>query len=247
MLISVVIITFNSEFALEKVLTAVSWANEIIIVDSGSTDNTLEIARKFGINVIYHKFEGYGTQKHFACSLAKNDWVLSIDDDEVVTESLKKELETIDFLKTEYSGFKLPISLVFLGKLLKYGGEYKKLHLRFFNKNKGNWNQSGVHEGVELTGKIGQLNEQILHYSYANLHDYFAKFNNYTSIAAQSLFDQNKTVSSFKVLTRFPLSFLKNYLIKGSILDGYPGFLWTLLSAIYTVVKYAKLKELNRN
>jgi glycosyltransferase involved in cell wall biosynthesis len=247
MLISVVIITFNSEFALEKVLKAVSWANEIIIVDSGSTDKTLEIAKSFGIEPIYNKFEGFGKQKNYACSLAKNNWVLSIDDDEVITESLKKEIEAIDLIKTEYSGFKLPISLVFLGKILKYGGEYKKLHLRFFNKNKGNWNQSGVHEGVELSGKIGQLNQQILHYSYANLHDYFSKFNTYTSLAAESLFEKNKKVSWLKVISRFPLTFLKNYLIKGSIMDGYHGFIWSLLSAIYTVVKYAKLKELNKN
>ena len=143
MLISVVIITFNSEYALEKVLEAVKWANEIIIVDSGSTDKTLEIANKFGINPIFKKFEGFGPQKSFACSLAKNNWVLSIDDDEVVTESLRKEIDNIDLTNTNFSGFKLPISLVFLGKILKYGGEYKKLHLRFFNKNKGNWNKSG--------------------------------------------------------------------------------------------------------
>ena len=247
MKISITLITLNSEKTLRPVLEAVSWANEIVLVDSGSTDKTLEIARQFNAKIIFRAFDGYGSQKNFATSQASNDWILSLDDDEILTPELQQEIQNLNLSTTNFDGFKIPRSLIFLGKLLKFSGEYKRLTLRLFNRKYGNWNAEYVHESVEINGKIGVLKHQILHDSYRDLTDYFNKFNKYTSLGAKTLAERGKTVSSLKIISRFPTTFLKIYLLKGSCLDGYAGFMWALLTAINPVVKYAKLREIRNS
>ena len=244
MKISITLITINFEKTLKSVLEAVSWADEIVLVDSGSTDKTLEIARQFNAKIVYRAFDGYGSQKNFATSQASNDWILSLDDDEILTPELQQEIQNLSLSTTDYEGFKIPRSLIFLGKLLRFSGEYKRLTLRLFNRKQGNWNAEYVHESVEVKGKIGILKHQILHDSYRDLTDYFNKFNKYTSLGAKTLAERGKTSSSLKIISRFPITFLKIYILKGSCLDGYAGFMWALLTAINPVVKYAKLKEI---
>jgi glycosyltransferase involved in cell wall biosynthesis len=245
MKISITLITLNSEKTLEPVLEAVSWADEIVLVDSGSTDGTLEIAQQFKAKIVFRAFDGYGSQKNFATEQASNDWILSLDDDEILTPELQHEIQNLKLSTTDYQGFKIPRSLIFLGKLLRFSGEYKRLTLRLFNRKHGNWNAEYVHESVEVNGKIGTLKQQILHDSYRDLTDYFNKFNKYTSLGAKTLAERGKTASTFKIISRFPTTFLKIYLLKGSCLDGYAGFMWALLTAMTPVVKYAKLREMN--
>jgi glycosyltransferase involved in cell wall biosynthesis len=247
MKISVVIITLNSQNTLQKVLEAVEWVNEIVVVDSGSTDNTVKIATEFGAKVSYKKFEGYGLQKQFATEQALHDWVLCLDDDEVVTPELKHEILNISNKEADCQGFYIPVSLFFLGKVLRFSKEYKNPQLRLFNKKAGQWNNAVLHEKVQIDGKTKVLQNHILHYSYSSLEDYFAKFNRYTSYAAQDLATKGKNGSMLKVITRFPVTFFKIYLLHGAFLDGYPGFVWSILSAMYPVVKYAKLREMNTN
>jgi glycosyltransferase involved in cell wall biosynthesis len=243
MKISVTLITLNSEKTLLKTLEAVSWADEIVLVDSGSTDKTLEIAQQFKAKIVYRAFDGYGSQKNFATQQASHDWILSLDDDEVLTLELQQEIQKLYLQNTDFQGFKIPRSLIFLGKLLRFSGEYRRLTLRLFNRNYGNWNAEYVHESVEVSGKVGTLKNQMLHDSYRDLTDYFNKFNKYTSLGAKTLAERGKTASTFKIISRFPTTFLKIYLLKGSCLDGYAGFMWALLTAMNPVVKYAKLRE----
>jgi glycosyltransferase involved in cell wall biosynthesis len=243
MKLSVVLITFNSEKTLLKVLEAVQWADEIIMVDSGSKDNTQKIAQQFNVTIIYRKFDGYGSQKNFATQQATHDWILSLDDDEVLSPELQQEIQQLTVEHTDFQGFRIPRSLVFLGKLLRFSGEYKRLTLRLFNRNYGNWNQENVHESVEIQGKVGTLKNHIIHDSYRDLTDYFNKFNKYTSLGAITLAKRGKRASNVKIITRLPITFFKIYLLKGAILDGYEGFMWALLAAMNPVIKYAKLKE----
>lgn len=244
MQLSVVLITLNSEKTIYKTLEAVAWADEVVLVDSGSTDKTLEIAQQFKAKIIHRAFDGYGSQKNFATQQASHDWILSLDDDEILTTELQQEIQLLNLQNSDFQGFKIPRSLIFLRKLLRFSGEYKRLTLRLFNRKYGNWNADYVHESVEVNGKIGILKHQILHESYRDLTDYFNKFNNYTSLGAKTLAERNKSVSTFKIISRFPITFLKIYLLKGSCLDGYAGFIWALLTAINPVVKYAKLREI---
>jgi glycosyltransferase involved in cell wall biosynthesis len=242
--LSAVIITFNEERRIAATLAALDFCDEIVIVDSGSTDATVSICRRFNCRIFTRAFVGYGAQKEFAVSKALNDWVLAIDADEVVTDGLKREIMSV--LSNENGnvrGYYIPISLVFLGRLMRFGGEYKKPHLRLFNRTSGTFTGDKVHEHAEIKGEKAFLKNHILHYSYDGIEDYLTKFNEYTSIAAEELFQKSRKSAVFNLLTRFPLTFIKIYFIKGCILDGYRGFLWSLFSSLYPFVKFAKLLE----
>jgi glycosyltransferase involved in cell wall biosynthesis len=246
--ISAVIITRNAERCLEAVLASLDFCDEIVVVDSGSSDATEEICKHHNCRIFKRTFDGFGTQKQFAVLQAKNEWVLSVDADEVLSLELKKEI--VKLFKTseiKYDGFYIPRSLVFLGRVLHFSGEYKKPILRLFRKGAGGFNRNTVHEGIVVNGKIGTLRNHMLHYSYATISDYFERFNQYSSIAALDCVKKKKKIVGLKVWTRFPLTFFKIYFLKLSILDGYAGFLWALFSALHVVVKYAKTKELRDN
>lgn len=241
--LSVITLTYNSERTIEMTLKSVSeWVKEIIVIDSGSRDKTIEIAQKYNCRIIKKDFKGFGEQKAYGVDIALNDWVMIVDSDEVVTDGLKKEIDN-NLENTDYSGFEIPITLVFMGKIMK-GHENKMLHLRLFNKKYGNYNDALVHEDIILKGKIGKLENEIFHYSYGDLHEYFFKFNSYTTKAAEDLFKKGKHVNTFGIVARFPLQFFQSYFIHLNVLNGYPGFIWALCSSFYPVIKYAKLKEL---
>lgn len=246
--VSAVMITFNSARILPAVLQALQWCAEVVVVDSGSTDQTLAIAQQFGCRILHRDFDGFGLQKGFAVEQAQNNWVLVVDADEIVTDELRSEIQLrlaeVEAGTLGFRGFEVPISLVFLGRLMRHGGEYKMPHLRLFDKRSGNYNNARVHEDVVLNTPVGRLTHHMLHDSYGSLHDYFEKFNRYTTAGARDLQSRGKTGSVTQVIFRFPLTFLKEYLLKRNVLNGYPGFVWSLFSAMYPVVKYAKLREL---
>lgn len=241
-------ISLNSERILDKVLSKIfGWADEIVLVDSGSTDQTLSIAKKYNCKIFHRDFDGYGTQKQFAVNQASNDWVFSIDTDEVLTEELKQEIsEKLNQKKThQVNGYLVPRTLIFLGRTMYFGKESKMPILRLFNKNFGNFNAEKVHEGIVLNGKIEKLSQQMLHDSYANLDDYLVKFNRYSSLAAQEFFQKGKKASVLKIVFRFPTTFFREYFINLNFLNGYPGFIWALIYAVSPVMKYAKLREMH--
>jgi glycosyltransferase involved in cell wall biosynthesis len=243
--LSAVIITKNEEKRIAATVKALQWCNEIVVVDSGSTDNTVDICKQLGCVVYHHAFENYGKQKNYAVSLAKNNWVLVVDADEIITAELAEEIKQIlNSDAVPYHGYKIKISLVFLGRLLRFGGEYNMNHLRFFNKQHGQYNSDDVHEDVVIDGKSPVLKNRMLHYSYENLHDYFEKFNQYTSLAAEKM-KGKKPKSKLYLFLKFPLTFLQTYFLKGLIFDGYPGFMWAMLGSFYPLVKYAKHREIN--
>jgi glycosyltransferase involved in cell wall biosynthesis len=243
--ISAVIIARNEEKSIGRTLSSLDFCDEIVVVDSGSTDATVSICEKHGCRLFSRAFDGFGPQKRFAVSQAANDWVLAVDADEVVTEELRRDIVSV-FSKDvgDVRGFFIPISLVFFGRLLRFGGEYKKPHLRLFHRGAGTFTADAVHEYADITGKKDGLNGQLIHHSYDDMADYFAKFNAYTSAAAQALFEKKRGAAALQAVVRFPLTFVKIYLLKGCFLDGYPGFVWSLLSSLYAVVKFVKLREL---
>ena len=241
--ISCVIITFNEEENIRRTLNSVKWCDEIVIVDSGSIDKTIEICEEYNCSIYKKEFNGYGEQKRYAVSAAVNDWILNIDADEVISDELCDEIKNIfkdDEIK--FNGFFLPRSLIFLGKHFKYGRESKEYYLRLFNKKYGNFSSDKVHEKVELEGDTKKLNGMLHHYSYTDIEQYFNKFNSYTTKAAQGLFDSGKRGRSVPVIVLgFPIYFFKNYFINRNFLNGTQGFLWALFSSLYPVIKYFKL------
>jgi len=247
--LSCVIITRNAAQHISTALTSVvNICDEIIIVDSGSADNTLDICKKYTDKIFYNEFKGFGAQKLFAVSKATNDWILSIDADEIISDGLAQELKNIFQNKdanllndSNLAGFYLPIQLIFLGKKLNYGGSFIKKKLRLFNRNRANFNQNKVHESVEFSGKVIQLKNPILHNSYRNVYEYFAKFNDYTEFAATDLKQRYKKANLFDFTLRIPFEFIKRYFFQLGFLDGLEGYIWCLFCAIYPAVKYIKL------
>ena len=245
--ISAVLITLNEAQIIERTLDAISWCDEVLIVDSGSTDHTTELCKKKGCRVLYHPFQGYGEQKRYAVSQATHDWILAIDADEVVTVELQKEI--VDALRdsgSNHVGFYILRTLVFLGREFTHGSECKRPVLRLFDRKHGNFSAAPVHEGVELRGSAGTLRGTLLHYSYRDVAHYLAKFNTYTSLGAKQLHERGKRTHKITILLRLPIRFLQYYLLKGNCLNGFPGLVWSLLSAFYPMVKYLKLYELTQ-
>ena len=241
--LSVVIITYNEENNIPRCINSVkNLADEIIVVDSFSTDRTVEICNSTGCKVIIHKFEGYGQQKQFGVDQAENDLILSLDADEVVTDGLVQEIKAL--LKEEiipHDGYFIPFSFCYLGRILKHAGGD---NLRFFNRTKGKFRIVAVHESVDVTGTVGRLKEKVIHYSYRDLAHHLQKLNTYTSQAAEGYVAQGRKFSKAWVFFKFPVNFLNFYFIRLGIINGYPGFMWSFFAAIYGSIKVAKTIEL---
>ena len=244
--LSAVIITYNEEANIVRTLDSLSWCDEIVVVDSGSGDATVALCEARGCRVVYHPFSGFGRQKQFAVAQASNDWILSVDADEVITDELRKEIMRI-FAGDQIgcAGYYLPRTLVFMGRVFRYGNENRHGFLRLFDRRAGGFTDEPVHEGVTISrGDTGRLHGTMLHYSYLNIEQYFAKFNRYTSLAAGQLHAQGRHANRVLIVLRFPITFMQTYFLKANFLNGFPGFVWSFLCGIYPVVKYLKLYEL---
>lgn len=243
--VSAVIITYNEEYNLHSSLSRLKWCDEIVVVDCGSTDATLEICRSYHCRIYYRKFDGYGSQKQFAVNRARNEWVLCLDADEVLTDESVQEIKNL--MQNPVPGIKgymLPISFVFMGKEFRYGKEYNRYFLRLFSKKAGNFDNRMVHEGVQLKGEVKKLKHKVLHYSYQGIHHYFDKFNKYTTYGAELYFKQGRKKSLLAVVLAIPANFLKYYFLERNIFNGIRGFYWSAFNAFYHFVKYIKLREL---
>jgi len=241
--VSAVIITHNEAVNIRRTLGQLWWCNEIIVVDSFSTDNTVEVCRQYGCKVFQKAFEGYGAQKQYAVSLAKNDWVLCIDADEVLTDSLVDEIRK-EMVQPTAQGYLIPMRFVFMGKQFKFGKESWRYFMRLFNKQNGNFNYRKVHEKIELDGNTKKLKNNILHYSYRDVSQYFDKFNRYSSYGAEMSYEKGKKRSLALVVVAIPLNFIKYYFIERNFMNGISGFYWSVFNAFYHFVKYIKLREL---
>jgi len=253
--LSVALITLNAERTLQKTLQSVrSWADDIVVVDSGSTDETLNIAATLGCRILYRPFDGYGNQKQFAIDQARHDWVLLLDADEVPDETMQAAIcRTIQSNPDPRQAFSLPRSLVFMNHLMRHSGEHRRPVVRLFNRRYGRMSQDEVHERVLPAGPLAILDGTLLHDSYASIHDYLEKMNRYTTAGARVLKPQTPVLhrngfaeapsGGLRMLLRFVARFFKIYLLKKGFLDGLPGVVWALLSAMYPVVKYTKQYE----
>lgn len=245
--ISVVIITYNEEDNLPRTLAKLKWCDDIVIVDSGSTDNTSNIAMEHGARFYSHLFEGYGKQKNYGFLLAKHDWILSIDADEVLTDGLIEELHKVTNYSSEISAYRIPIRNVFLEREFKYGKESNFLHLRLFKNGIGSFNEDEVHEKLQVKGQVGSLKNHILHYSYKSVPHYMEKLETYTTRGAYQMYKNGKKRGLLLIYLLAPFYFFKHYVLYGNFLNGKPGFIWSILNAKYHTVKYLKLFQLNQS
>lgn len=244
--LSVVIIAFNEEANIRRCLESVKWADEIVLVDSASTDQTLEIAGEYGVIVHRPDWRGFGPAKREGVAKANGDWILSIDADEEVTPELAKEIRAAVEAEAGLSGFAMPRRTQFLGRWIYHCGWYPDPVLRLFRKADGNFDEAPVHERVVLKGSVGRLKYDLLHYSYPTLDSYFTKFNRYTTLAAEAAFERGRRAGAWDITVRPLACFLKHYFLKRGFLDGLEGLIISVLSSCHVLTKYAKLRDLAR-
>lgn len=245
--LSVVTIALNEERNIVECLTSVRWADELIVVDSGSVDNTVELARQFPAKVMQMQWKGYGATKNEALQHATGDWVLWLDADERVTPELAAEIQ--QHVKEDngaFAGYSVARRAYFLGKWIRHCGWYPSRVIRLFRKTKGRFSETKVHEQLLLDGATGQLNNDLLHYTDPDLRHYFQKFNLYTSLAAEDLHTAGRRFSLVDLIVRPPFVFIKMFVIRRGFLDGLHGFILSVASMAYVFVKYAKLWELQK-
>lgn len=249
--LSVAIITKNEEANLPRTLESVRWANEMVIVDCGSTDRTAEIARSFNAKVFVEEWKGFGTQKNSALAKCTGDWVLALDADEEVSPELTAEIHALLSGSPEYEAYFLPRRNFFLGRWVRHGGYYPDRKLRFFRRGACRFEESVVHETIRPTGSTGQLHGDLLHHAYPTLDAYIEHMNRYSSLGATQALARGKVswnlVAFFWNVFLVPaVTFKYNYLFRLGFLDGREGFLLHLYHSVYVSWKYAKAWQLAR-
>lgn len=245
--ISAVIITFNEEKNIQAAVESVSWADEVLVIDSNSTDRTVEVAEAGGAKVIQRDWPGFSEQKQFGVETAANDWIFSLDADERVSDELKLEIEDLRKGTPQYDAYRVPRLSVYMGREIRHSGWYPDRQLRFFNRRKGCWNGRLIHESVEMNSgaKIGELKGDLLHFSFENaVHHHRMIGERYAPLAARHLFDEGKRATKFKVMTAGPVAFLGSYIFKLGFLDGFAGFCIALFAAHHAYLKHLLLWEM---
>ncbi|MBI2569905.1 MAG: glycosyltransferase family 2 protein [Candidatus Schekmanbacteria bacterium] len=242
--ISAVIITKNEADRIGRCLASLRFAAEVIVVDSGSTDGTVELATSLGARVVHHDWLGYGPQKNYAISLATQPWTLSIDADEEVTPALAQALRQRlgEEVPPRVAGFRMRRQLVFAGRRLRFGRSVN-YPVRLFRTHCGTFDAVTIHESLRVDGDVASLRGTLLHHSYRSLSDYLTTLNSFTSLTAQDKAARGCRVPRGYAL-RLPWEIFHRYFLRLGVLDGRPGLQWCLLSAFYVYVKYAKLDEL---
>lgn len=247
--ISATIITYNEEKNIERCLKSLQGvADEIIVVDSFSSDKTKEICLKYNVSFFENPFEGYSQQKRHAVKKSKYNIILSLDADEALSEQLK---ESILSVKNAWmlDAYKCNRKTNFCGKWIRYGGWYPDKQLRLWDKRKADWNQNKIHEKVELfsDSEIGQLKGDLLHYSYYTISEYIHQINKYSELKAESLKAKGKKANFYTLLLKPFITFFINYFLKRGFLDGYYGFVTSISSGYATFITYVKLKQKSTN
>ena len=247
MSLSVVIITLNEEANLRRTLAGVTWADEIVIVDSGSTDRTGEVAESFHGKFYVEPWKGFAAQKNSALAKATGDWILSLDADEEVEPALADEIRSVLSANPTVAGFWIPRKNFFLGRWIKHGGFYPDPKLRLVRRSAGQFEERLVHEDLRVDGTTASLRHHLLHHAYPTIEDYLEHMNRYSSLGAEMAVAKGARGFSFlDIVVRPRLTFLYNYLLRLGFLDGREGLLLHMYHAQYVSWKYAKAWELSR-
>jgi glycosyltransferase involved in cell wall biosynthesis len=244
--LSVTIVAQDEEADIGECVASVAWADEVIVVDGGSRDRTVEIAERAGARVIRQPWTGYAAQKNFALDRATHDWVLSVDADERVTTELRAEVMAALDRGPEYDGYQVPRRSYFLGQWMRHGGWYPDYNLRLFRRGKGRFREREVHERVDVDGRVGALHAPIDHYTYRTLSEYVQRMDRYSTLAAHELRRAGVSVGPVDLLVRPAATFVRMYVVQRGFLDGFRGLLLAGCYASYTFFKYAKAWEAAR-
>jgi glycosyltransferase involved in cell wall biosynthesis len=246
-MLSIIIITKNESRHIGRCLSSVSWADEIIVFDCGSDDNTIDICRAYTNKIfITEDWPGFGVQKQRALEKATSDWVLSIDADEQVTPELRTEIEQV-IRNNQFSGYRILRISSYCGRNIKYGDWRSDFVLRLFKRVAGKFSPDLVHEQIIVAGALAQLTQPLLHETFINLAEMLCKLNDYSSLSARKLHAVGKKTSILEAIFRGIWTFIRGYFLKAGFLDGRYGLMLAISNAEGTYYKYVKLLEMGSN
>jgi glycosyltransferase involved in cell wall biosynthesis len=243
--ISAAIITLDAAGDLDRCLESLSFADEIVVLDQGSRDGTAEVCARYGAVVHQTEWLGFGPTKQKAVGLCRNRWVLSIDSDEQVTPELRAAIEALPDQPDE-AAFMVNRLSRFLGRWIRHCGWHPEYVTRLFDRKRAGFNDKPVHESVVAEGNVGRLDGLLRHYTYETMEQYIDKLNRYTTLAAEELHAAGRTAGLFGAVIRAKAAFWRMWLVKGGILDGWPGTVLCLASGFYVLSKYTKLWRMGR-
>jgi len=242
--VSVYILTYNNRRTIEACLQSLDWAEELIVVDSFSTDGTYEVCRRYTPKACQRQWPGHREQYQFAADLTTREWIMFVDADEVVppelVEEIRKELEGGTDGTDAFFVYR---QTYYLGRWIRYGGWYPDGEIRLYRKGKGRW-EGGLHAKIAVEGKVKTLTNQYRHFTYQNISDQIQTIDKYSRIAAEDMAREGERFSFFKLLFHPPFRFFKEYLLKSGFRDGLPGLVIVVSTMFYVFIKYAKLWEM---
>ena len=244
--ISAVLITFNEESNIADAIGSVKWADEILVVDSGSTDGTREIAADLGARVIERAWPGFSAQKQFAVDSASHDWVFSLDADERVSKELADSIESVRRSNASADGYSISRLPYYMGRPIRHGGWYPDPHVRLFDRRKGKWKDTIIHESVEMAAgtRVEKLSGELLHYTVRNVSEHHRMIGErYAPLSAEQMFAEGRRSNAINAASASAGAFLKSYILKRGFLDGYPGFCIAWFAAHNAFLKHSLLIE----
>jgi glycosyltransferase involved in cell wall biosynthesis len=243
--LSVTIITRNEAADIAAAIASVAWADDILVVDSQSTDGTADLARAAGARVIVRDWPGYIEQKNFAAMQAAHDWILSLDADERATPGLAREIQqTLE--QPAHQAYQLPRVTWYLGQWIRATDWYPDYQTRLYDRRAARWTGRYVHEGVTVDGTLGRLRGDLQHFAYRDISDPLETIDRYTTLAARQMHEDGRRASPAALLLHGPLAFLRNYLLRGGFRLGTTGLVISTLNAYYVFLKFAKLWQWQR-
>jgi glycosyltransferase involved in cell wall biosynthesis len=241
--VSVTVITKNEAGRLAAALESVRWADEIVVVDAQSTDDTVAIARRFTDHVVVRPWAGFIEQKNFAASLASHDWIFSLDADERVTPALAEEIRST-LASPSHVAYRVKRVTWYLGRWIRTTDWYPDYQLRLYERHAAGWTGKYVHEAVTVSGSTGTLRGELQHFAYRDISEHLETIDRYTTLAARQMQESGRHAGLAQIVGHPPLAFLRNYLAHGGFRDGIPGFVISSLNSYYVFLKFAKLWHL---
>jgi (heptosyl)LPS beta-1,4-glucosyltransferase len=245
--LSVTVITLNESARLAAALESVTWADEIVVVDAMSMDDTATVARRFTDRVVVREWAGYAAQKNFAASIAVHDWILSLDADERVTPELASEIKLLMAGgEPPARGYRVPRVAFHLGRWIRSTDWYPDPQLRLYDRRAGAWQDVAVHESVVVRGPVAKLRGELQHYAYRNVSHHLETIDRYTTLAARQMQADGRKAMALDLTLAPAGAFVRNYLLRGGIGDGAPGLIISLLNSYYVLLKFVKLWEMQK-
>ena len=243
MKISATLVTLNEEQNLARALGSLSCCDELLIIDSGSEDRTIEIAEQHGARVIEREWKGYADQKNFAAQAAQHDWILALDADEALSDPLAAEIHSLKSRPPSVDAYRFPRRARYLGKWIRHSGWYPDAKVRLYHRGKAEWVGNYVHESVEVSGSVGTLQGDLLHYTCDTIASHVQTVDRYTTLAAKELVERGERVGWVDLSLAPAWTFLKTYFLKLGFLDGLEGLAIAHMAAFYVFAKHAKARK----